>query len=59
MKERTNISLSPESMEMLKKLAKDAHVSVSGWVNQKIWEEARKADLHDKLVEEFIKQANQ
>ncbi len=58
MKVRTNMSLDEETMKMLKKLASEQHISVSGWVNQKVWEEAKKRDITEQLTREIIDKAN-
>lgn len=58
MKERTNISLDAESMAKLRELAAAQHLSVSQWITNKVWEEARKDDIRDRLTAEIIQKAN-
>lgn len=56
MKTRTNISLSPDTMAKLKELAAEQHLSVSQWITNQVWTEAKKEELAAQLTAEMILQ---
>ena len=58
MKVRTNISVDEETMAKLKELAASQHLSVSQWVTNQVWAEARKDDIRERLTTEIIQKAN-
>ena len=58
MKVRTNISADEETMAKLKELAAAQHLTVSQWVVNKVWEEAKKDDISKRLAAEIIQKAN-
>jgi len=37
-RERINVSLDSETVERLRQLAKESHISVSDWISLRVWE---------------------
>ncbi len=47
-RERINVSLDSETVERLRQLAKDSHISVSDWISLRVWDYMTSTETEEK-----------